>query len=113
MKSIGVYSGDQLSKEFITRQPGVDEWDAMLGFQRENMARLSKEIQKGEKTSLNRIANPIYATFRNRQINLTKDSLRRSKPFLLFCQIVLDRTFNKAEIQNKHRLGVLRPCPPF
>jgi len=46
VKSIGVYSGGQLSKEFITRQPKADEWDAMVGFQRENLARLSKEIQK-------------------------------------------------------------------
>lgn len=63
VKSIGVYSGEQLSKEFITRQPKADEWNAMVGFQRENLDRLSKEIQKGK--------------IENRQLERRLDTLRR------------------------------------
>lgn len=44
VRSIGVYSGEQFSKEFITRQPGLDEWNAMVEFQRNNVTRLSGEI---------------------------------------------------------------------
>ncbi len=56
VRSIGVYAGQQFSKEFITRQPRPDEWKAMVEFQRENMARLSEQTQETEilKRSLNR-----------------------------------------------------------
>jgi uncharacterized protein (TIGR02231 family) len=46
VRAIGVYSGEQFSKEFITRQPGIDEWNAMLEFQRENMGRINEEIDQ-------------------------------------------------------------------
>lgn len=56
VRSIGVYAGQQFSKEFITRQPRPDEWKAMVQFQRENMARLSEQAQETEilKRNLNR-----------------------------------------------------------
>ncbi len=63
VNSIGVYSGEQLSKEFITRQPKADEWNTMVEFQRENLARLSKEIQEGK--------------IQNRQLEQRLDTLRR------------------------------------
>jgi uncharacterized protein (TIGR02231 family) len=44
VRSIGVYSGEQFSKEFITRQPNLDEWNAMVEFQRKNVMRLSEEV---------------------------------------------------------------------
>jgi len=44
VRSIGVYSGEQFSKEFITRQPSLDEWNAMVDFQHNNVTRLSEEI---------------------------------------------------------------------
>ncbi|NQU07755.1 MAG: mucoidy inhibitor MuiA family protein [Candidatus Abyssubacteria bacterium] len=46
VQSIGVYAGEQFSKEFVTRQPSPQEWDAMVEFHRENLARLSEEIRQ-------------------------------------------------------------------
>ena len=46
VRAIGVYSGEQFSKEFITRQPGVDEWNAMLKFQNEHLGRINSEIDQ-------------------------------------------------------------------
>jgi uncharacterized protein (TIGR02231 family) len=40
---IGVYTGEQFSKEFITCEPQPGEWAAMVEFQRTNLARLSEE----------------------------------------------------------------------
>lgn len=56
VRSIGVYSGEQFSKEFITREPSPDEWRSMVEFQRENLARVSEDMLETEirKRELNR-----------------------------------------------------------
>jgi uncharacterized protein (TIGR02231 family) len=46
VRAIGVYSGEQFSKEFITRQPGIDEWNAMLEFQRRHLGRINGDIDQ-------------------------------------------------------------------
>ena len=46
VQSIGVYAGEQFSKEFVTRQPSPQEWNAMVEFHRENLARLSEDIRQ-------------------------------------------------------------------
>jgi len=46
VRSVGVYAGEQFSKEFITRQPRPEEWNSMVEFQRQNLARLAGQIQE-------------------------------------------------------------------
>ncbi|MBI4832077.1 MAG: mucoidy inhibitor MuiA family protein [Candidatus Lindowbacteria bacterium] len=61
VRSIGVYAGQQFSKEFITRQPRPEEWNAMVEFQRNNMARISEQIRQTEiqKRDLNRTLDAL------------------------------------------------------
>ncbi|GAB4351497.1 MAG: mucoidy inhibitor MuiA [Candidatus Abyssubacteria bacterium] len=48
VRSIGVYAGDQFSKEFITRQPKPEEWNAMLEFERTQLAGISEEMLQAD-----------------------------------------------------------------
>jgi uncharacterized protein (TIGR02231 family) len=75
VRSIGVYSGEQFSKEFITRQPSLDEWNAMVEFQRNNVARLSEELSavRLQKRGLSARQNKI-----KRQIEQIKGRSERS-----------------------------------
>ncbi|MBI5119337.1 mucoidy inhibitor MuiA family protein [Candidatus Poribacteria bacterium] len=56
VRSIGVYAGEQFSKEFITRQPRPEDWNAMVEFQRGNLSRITEQMRQTEiqKREMNR-----------------------------------------------------------
>ncbi|RJP15642.1 MAG: mucoidy inhibitor MuiA family protein [Candidatus Abyssobacteria bacterium SURF_5] len=60
---IGVYTGEQFSKEFITCEPQPEEWAAMVEFQRQNLARISEEI--------------LHVHVQSRELNRRLDALLR------------------------------------
>jgi uncharacterized protein (TIGR02231 family) len=61
VRSIGVYTGEQFSKEFITRQPRPEDWNTMVEFQRSNQARITGQIRQTEiqKRELNRTLDAL------------------------------------------------------
>lgn len=74
--SIGVYTGEQFSKEFITREPKPEDWKAMVEFQQKQMARISDEIlQTGiHKRELNRRLDALLRQLAELQGQNAKES---------------------------------------
>jgi uncharacterized protein (TIGR02231 family) len=77
VRSIGVYAGEQFSKEFITRQPNPQEWNSMLEFEQKQLARISDETLRSEikKRELNRELDALLRRLNELQGQAARASL--------------------------------------
>jgi uncharacterized protein (TIGR02231 family) len=97
--SIGVYSGEQFSKEFVTCEPKPDEWKAMVEFQRNNLARISNDILQTQihKRELNRQLDALLRKLEELQGQAARETLdvsvslsaSRPGPFQLLLSYVI------------------------
>jgi uncharacterized protein (TIGR02231 family) len=75
--AIGVYTGDQFSKEFITCEPKPEDWTDMVEFQRKNLARVSEDTLQTQiyRRETNRKLDALLRKYNDLQGQSAKENL--------------------------------------